>query len=70
MEGVRLGPRGLAEAVERAASKLARILQEAEARTPPSVASRQLVEEARRLAQGLASAARILREECGASAAK
>ena len=65
MEGVRLSSGDLAEAVERAASKLARLLEEAEARTPPSIASRQLVEEARRLADGLVSAARLLREECG-----
>ncbi len=60
VEGVRL--EGLEEeAARRIARKLRRLLEEAAVRTPPTVSSRQYVEEALRLAMALES----LLEESG-----
>lgn len=54
VEGVRLdGLEG--EAAKRIARKLRRLLEEAAVRTPPTVSSRQYIEEALRLAMALES---------------
>ena len=60
VEGVRL--EGLEEeAARRIARKIRRLLEEAAVRTPPTIASRQLVEEALRLSMALES---LLEETC------
>ena len=65
MERVRLSCPELLESVERSARKLTRLLSQAELRTPPTVSSHQLVEEARKLAQGLLVLAVEARSSCG-----
>ena len=65
MEGVRLEGCEAVRALERGLRKLVFQLHEAAERTPPTITSRQLLEDASRLTQGLQVVAYSLLEECG-----
>jgi hypothetical protein len=65
VERIRLDKCGRIRALVRGLEKLSRDLAEASVRTPPTVTSRQLLEEAYRLSLSLLVNAKFLEEECG-----
>jgi len=65
LERVRLEGCEAVRTLEKGLRRLALQLHEAAERTPPTVTSRQLLEEASRLSQGLQVVAYSLLEECG-----
>ncbi len=65
VERVRLDHCGRLRVLVRGLEKLSRDLTEATVRTPPTITSRQLLEEAYKLSLSLLVNARLLEEECG-----
>ena len=65
VERVRLDRCGRLRVIVRGLEKLSKDLTEAAVRTPPTITSRQLLEEAYKLSLSLLVNARLLEEECG-----
>jgi len=65
VERVRLDRCGRLRVLVRGLEKLSKDLTEAAVRTPPTITSRQLLEEAYKLSLSLLVNARLLEEECG-----
>ncbi|MEB3764997.1 MAG: hypothetical protein GSR77_02365 [Desulfurococcales archaeon] len=65
MERVCLGKDELLEASLNAVRKLEKYLVEASIRTPPTVSSRQLIEESLDIVYALRNMLALLRDECG-----
>ncbi len=65
MERIRLTPCDRAKILVRGLEKLSKDLVEATVRTPPTITSRQLLEESYKLALSLLVNARLLLENCG-----
>jgi len=65
LEGIRLDACEAARTLERGLRRLAVQLHEAAERTPPTITSRQILEDTARLSQGLQAVAHSLLEECG-----
>ncbi|MCE4610290.1 MAG: hypothetical protein F7C36_07935 [Desulfurococcales archaeon] len=65
MERVCLGKEELLEASLNAVRKLEKYLIEASIRTPPTVSSRQLIEESLDIVYALRNMLALLRDECG-----
>ncbi|MEB3846544.1 MAG: hypothetical protein GSR74_01055 [Desulfurococcales archaeon] len=65
MERVRLDRCDRLRVLVRGLEKLSKDLTEAAVRTPPTITSRQLLEEAYKLSLSLLVNARLLEEECG-----
>jgi len=65
LERVRLDTCEAVRTLERGLRRLAVQLHEAAERTPPTVTSRQMLEDSARLSQGLQAVAHALLQECG-----
>jgi len=65
LERVRLDACEAAKTLEKGLRRLAVQLHEASERTPPTITSRQMLEDLARLSQGLQTVAHSILEECG-----